>query len=97
MPALTPKPLTWRKSTRSNGTGGQACVEVACLHDATWRKSARSNGSGGQNCVEVASASATIALRDSKLDTTGDFPHLTIPAAEWAGFLTTVTTDPFET
>ena len=59
---------------------------------ASWRKSTRSNGSGNGNCVEVASASATIALRDSKLDTTGDFPHLTVPAAEWAGFLTTVAT-----
>lgn len=41
-------PLDWRKSSRSDSSGGN-CVEVAAL----WRKSSRSDGSGG-NCVEVA-------------------------------------------
>jgi len=44
--------LDWRKSSRSDGSGGN-CVEIATL---PWRKSSRSDGSGGQ-CVEVAEVS----------------------------------------
>ncbi|HEY0542891.1 MAG TPA: DUF397 domain-containing protein [Actinoallomurus sp.] len=40
----------WRKSSRSDGGGGE-CVEIATV--PAWRKSSRSGGSGGQ-CVEVA-------------------------------------------
>ncbi|MFD0556784.1 uncharacterized protein DUF397 [Stackebrandtia endophytica] len=81
-------PLTWRKSSRSNNNGN--CVEVGCLHDAVWRKSSRSSNNG--NCVEVAPVSAVVAVRDSKLDTTGDFPYLTVSAAEWSTLLTTIRT-----
>ncbi|MGW1348068.1 DUF397 domain-containing protein [Streptomyces sp. NPDC002409] len=42
---------TWRKSSYSNGSGGE-CLEVA-EEFARWRKSSHSNGSGG-NCLEVA-------------------------------------------
>ncbi|WP_433173393.1 DUF397 domain-containing protein [Actinoallomurus sp. CA-150999] len=43
--------LEWRKSTRSNDTGGM-CVEVA-----EWRTSRRSDDTGGM-CVEVAVATS---------------------------------------
>jgi hypothetical protein len=44
---------TWRKSSHSDGSGGQ-CVEIASV--PTWRKSSHSGGSGGE-CVEVAGVS----------------------------------------
>ncbi|MEV5684404.1 DUF397 domain-containing protein [Streptomyces sp. NPDC052164] len=47
---------TWRKSSYSNGDGGD-CLEVA-EGFATWRKSSYSNGDGG-NCLEVAEGFAT--------------------------------------
>jgi hypothetical protein len=77
----------WRKSSRSSGTGNGNCVEVACLHDAPWRKSIRSSGSGDGNCVEVAGLPAAVAVRDSKLPTEGDFPHLLVSPDDWASFL----------
>jgi hypothetical protein len=33
-----------------------------------------------------------VAIRDSKLDTTGDFPTLSMPATDWAGLLTAIRT-----
>ncbi|WP_329257293.1 DUF397 domain-containing protein [Actinoallomurus sp. NBC_01490] len=45
--------LDWRKSSRSDASGGN-CVEVAAL----WRKSSRSGASGG-DCVEVAVVEST--------------------------------------
>ncbi|WP_205324072.1 DUF397 domain-containing protein [Glycomyces sp. YM15] len=75
--------VQWRKSSYS-GTGN--CVEVACIHTAPWRKSSRSGGNG--NCVEVAPVEATVAVRDSKLPTEGDFPHLLVDTATWTGLVT---------
>lgn len=53
-----------------------------------WRKSSRS-GSTGANCVEV-SGGTTVAIRDSKLDTTGDFPYLSTSTTEWGSLLSDI-------
>ncbi|MFZ3499038.1 DUF397 domain-containing protein [Streptomyces sp. 5.8] len=76
----------WRKSSFSNGTGGE-CVEVAEAFPgaARWRKSTHSNGDGG-NCVEVADGlTGTVPVRDSKVK---GGPVLMIGATAWAGFVT---------
>lgn len=53
-----------------------------------WRKSSRSNDC--HNCVEVADAGASIAVRDSKLPTTGDFPVLSAHRGDWSGLMSAV-------
>lgn len=82
--------LQWRRATRSQNTNN--CVEVAGMHDAPWRKSSRSNGSGGQNCVEATHIASIVAVRDSKLDTSGDFPHLAVSGTDWTGLLAEIRT-----
>ncbi|MEV0450842.1 DUF397 domain-containing protein [Streptomyces sp. NPDC050600] len=77
----------WRKSSYSNGDGGN-CVEVA-EGFANWRKSSYSNGSGGE-CVEVRDdAPGLVPVRDSKRP---DGPVLVVPAAAWAPFVASVKT-----
>ena len=71
---------TWRKSTYSNGNGGN-CVELA-----QWRKSSYSNGNGGE-CVELAVQPVLTAVRDSK-NPGGSV--LTFPAESFAAFLTSL-------
>ncbi|CAM5303054.1 hypothetical protein SALBM135S_04708 [Streptomyces alboniger] len=78
----------WRKSTYSNGQGGD-CVEIA--HDfpgaARWRKSSYSNGEGG-NCVEVADGiPGVVPVRDSK---NPQGPALVIGGTAWQAFVTGV-------
>ncbi|WP_272498139.1 DUF397 domain-containing protein [Actinomadura terrae] len=76
--------LRWRKSSRSDDTGGQ-CVEVASmvpLLPGAWRKGSRSDHTGGQ-CVEVAELAAAVAVRDSKAP---DGPKLVFGAAAWRAF-----------
>lgn len=80
----------WRKSSHSNGEGGN-CVEVA--HDfpgaAQWRKSSYSNGEGGE-CVEVAAGlPGVVPVRDSKADPDGG-PVVLIGAPAWTTFLSAV-------
>ncbi|GAA2165562.1 MULTISPECIES: DUF397 domain-containing protein [Glycomyces] len=79
--------VQWRKSSYS-GTGN--CIEVACIHSAPWRKSSRSGGNG--NCVEVAPVATTVAVRDSKLPTSGDFPHLLLDTDTWTGLIAAIKT-----
>ncbi|MBM7173115.1 DUF397 domain-containing protein [Streptomyces sp. G44] len=79
----------WRKSSHSNGDGGE-CVEVAEHFPgaARWRKSSHSNGDGG-DCVEVADGlPGVVPVRDSKVT---DGPTLVIPAAAWGPFIAAVT------
>ncbi|MFD8223679.1 DUF397 domain-containing protein [Streptomyces massasporeus] len=78
----------WRKSTYSNGSGGD-CVEVAEAFPgaARWRKSTFSNGDGG-NCLEVCDAHASVVpVRDSKVP---HGPVLTITAPAWTSFITSL-------
>ncbi|MGW3314513.1 DUF397 domain-containing protein [Streptomyces fungicidicus] len=75
----------WRKSSYSNGTGGN-CVEVAEAFPgaARWRKSTYSNGSGG-DCLEVCDAhTAVVPVRDSKVP---HGPVLTVSAPAWTSFV----------
>ncbi|MFD5617677.1 DUF397 domain-containing protein [Streptomyces yangpuensis] len=76
---------TWRRSSFSNGTGGD-CVEVAegFLGAARWRKSSFSNGTGGE-CVEVADGlTGVVPVRDSKRPDGG---VVMIGAAAWGPFV----------
>ncbi|MFD7321220.1 DUF397 domain-containing protein [Streptomyces sp. NPDC059875] len=75
----------WRKSSFSDGNGGD-CVEVAYDFPgaAAWRKSSYSDGNGG-SCVEVLDdVPGVVPVRDSK-NPTG--PALVVPAAAWAAFV----------
>ncbi|RST15179.1 DUF397 domain-containing protein [Streptomyces sp. WAC05374] len=75
----------WRKSTHSNGEGGD-CVEVAYDFPgaAPWRKSSYSNGEGG-NCLEVRDDIAgVVPVRDGK-NPAG--PVLLISAPAWRAFV----------
>lgn len=88
---------TWRKSTRSNSTGNGNCVEVGCAHESkAWRKSSRTSSTGNGNCVEASAAPRAIAIRDSKLDTIGDFPVLAMSASDWAGLLDSIREGAFD-
>jgi hypothetical protein len=69
----------WKKSSRSNGNGGNNCVEV----DANWHKSTRSNPSG--NCVEVSDSIDEVRVRDTKAK--GNGPILTFTRDEWIAFV----------
>ncbi|MEU2132462.1 DUF397 domain-containing protein [Streptomyces sp. NPDC018352] len=76
---------TWRKSSYSNGSGGD-CLEVA-QEFARWRKSSHSNSSGG-DCLEVADGhQGLVPVRDSKRP---DGPVLVIPASAWTPFVEAV-------
>jgi hypothetical protein len=77
---------SWRKSTFSDGNGGN-CVEIAYdfLGAAHWRKSTYSDGNGG-DCVEVADGvPGIIPVRDSKVSVGG--PVIVVGAAAWTEFI----------
>ena len=78
MTAPEPDGIVWRTSSYTYDSG--ACVEVG------WRTSSYSLESG--NCVEVAPAPDGVLVRDTK---DRDGPALSVPAAVWRAFLTTVT------
>lgn len=69
----------WRKSTYSDGTGGN-CVEVAL--DVDWRKTSYSDSNGGA-CVETASGSGAVLVRDT---TKRDGGTLVFTVGAWAAF-----------
>lgn len=78
----------WRKSSYSDGHGGN-CVEVA--HDfpgaARWRKSSYSDQNGG-SCIEVASnLPGLVPVRDSK---NPHGPAIAFQAATWTAFIDAV-------
>jgi hypothetical protein len=79
-PALSPG---WRKSSYSNGNGGQ-CVEVGAL---PWRKSSYSNG-GGSNCVEAGHVPGAVLVRDTKDHGAG--PVLRVSAETWRAFIAAI-------
>ncbi|MEV0320505.1 DUF397 domain-containing protein [Streptomyces sp. NPDC050658] len=75
----------WRKSSYSNGEGGN-CVEIAHAFPgaARWRKSTYSNGEGG-SCLEVADGiPGIIPVRDSK---NPQGPALLIRPEAWSAFV----------
>lgn len=73
----------WRKSSYSGDQGGE-CVECMPLGRLAWHKSSYSGDQGG-NCVEVAeTATATVAVRDSK---TPAGPILTLDPAAFTTFV----------
>ncbi|MDA8370461.1 MAG: DUF397 domain-containing protein [Nocardiopsaceae bacterium] len=74
-------PLTWRKSSYSNESGGD-CVEVAM----NWHKSSYSNASGG-HCVEVAETPRAVLVRDTQHQELG---HLGFAPEAWTAFLAEV-------
>ncbi|MFJ8820336.1 DUF397 domain-containing protein [Streptomyces sp. NPDC102467] len=80
-----PGAARWRKSSYSNGDGGD-CVEVARDFPgaARWRKSSHSNGDGG-HCVEVADGTPGIVpVRDTK-NPTG--PVVVVADTAWSAFI----------
>jgi len=81
--------MSWKKSSRSNGNGGNNCVEV---YSISWNKSSRSNPSG--NCVEVAKGTNEILVRDTK--DKGNGPVLKFTKAEWQAFLEGVNLGEFD-
>lgn len=74
----------WRKSSRSNSTGGD-CVEARST--TPWRKSSRSNSAGGE-CVEARTLTGHFQVRDSKLGDSSPIFNLT--GDDWQGFLSHV-------
>ncbi len=70
--------LAWFKSSYSDGSEGDSCVEVA------WFKSSYSSGSEGDSCVEVAACPEAVRVRDSKVL---DGPQLALTPHAWAGFV----------
>ncbi|MEU4994810.1 DUF397 domain-containing protein [Streptomyces sp. NPDC021622] len=85
MPEYDLSNARWRKSTYSDGNGGD-CIEVACdfVGAAQWRKSSYSNGEGG-SCVEVADGvPGIVPVRDSK---NPQGPALFIRPEAWSAFV----------
>jgi hypothetical protein len=67
----------WNKSTRSNGNGGNNCVQ------AFWKKSSYSNPSG--NCLEAKTEGDLVLVRDTKLGEQS--PVFSVPEDDWQVFV----------
>jgi len=78
--AGNPSELAWFKSSYSDGTSGEDCVEVAF----DWFKSSYSDGPSGDNCVEIATTPTCIHIRDTKLP---DSPVFQVTPAAWSTFI----------
>ncbi|MFI6004240.1 DUF397 domain-containing protein [Streptomyces sp. NPDC051366] len=77
--------VCWRKSSYSNGDGGE-CVEVgeAFSGAATWRTSSYTNSDGG-TCVEVADGLVgLVPVRDSKRP---HGPAVIVTVGAWVPFV----------
>ncbi|WP_338677117.1 DUF397 domain-containing protein [Streptomyces sp. SCSIO 30461] len=72
--------LQWFKSSYSDSSEGDDCVEVA------WFKSSYSDSSDSNECVEVAATAACpcVHVRDSK---NPGGPQLDFGSAAWSGFV----------
>ncbi|MEV6727241.1 MULTISPECIES: DUF397 domain-containing protein [unclassified Streptomyces] len=70
--------LAWFKSSYSDGSEGDSCVEVA------WVKSSYSDSGDINDCVEVAACPEAVRVRDSKVL---DGPQLALTPQAWAGFV----------
>lgn len=68
----------------NNGRRRGMAAQGDDLARARWRKGRRTQANG--NCVEVALVES-VYVRDSKLDTTGTFPTLSVSSTEWKNFL----------
>lgn len=78
----------WRRSSHSDGNGGE-CVEVASDFPgaACWRKSTYSDGNEG-SCLEVAAGlPGVVPVRDSKV---AGGPVIVVGSAAWAEFIGSV-------
>ncbi|MEU2425122.1 DUF397 domain-containing protein [Streptomyces sp. NPDC007851] len=77
--------LAWFKSSYSDGTNGESCVEVALA----WFKSSYSSGNNGESCLEIAPNPTTIHIRDSKHPHTPATPgpRLALAPSAWAAFV----------
>ncbi|RII19581.1 hypothetical protein DSC45_06175 [Streptomyces sp. YIM 130001] len=76
-------PENWRKSSYSDGSGGN-CLEVS----DRWWKSSHSSGDGG-NCLEVSGhfpAADALRVRDSKTAVEGG-DVLAFSASAWTAFV----------
>ncbi|MFF5468992.1 DUF397 domain-containing protein [Streptomyces achromogenes] len=73
--------LHWFKSSYSDSSNGNDCIEAAL----TWSKSSYSSTNEPGDCLEVAPTPSTIHIRDSK-NTEG--PCLTVAPTAWADFVT---------
>ncbi|WP_030573733.1 DUF397 domain-containing protein [Streptomyces aureocirculatus] len=80
----------WRKSSHSNGEGGE-CLEVGYDFPgaAHWRKSSHSDDNNG-NCVEVAHGiPGVVPVRDSKA-VGPHSPVVVVSPGAWTAFLSHV-------
>ncbi|MFF9900273.1 DUF397 domain-containing protein [Streptomyces longispororuber] len=72
--------LNWFKSSYSDSSNINDCVEVAL----EWTKSSYSSSSNGEDCVEVATTPTAIHIRDSK---NVEGPRLALTTSAWSAFV----------